>query len=162
MCYAVGCGFYQLHGEEGEKKGLKGEIGDKHGRSVKTESLAGDYRDTVIDTGRRASGAQRKKGSSAGTALMLDEPDITETSESEEESREESEGQAEEALSKTAQYARGVENFLSDALRPVKEVATSEETNVPGGTRKRYNEIKNAWANLARDTEPAVMKRIRE
>lgn len=42
MHYAVACGIYQLHGEEGERAGLEDEFGDPVAKSVKTTSGPGD------------------------------------------------------------------------------------------------------------------------
>ena len=85
--YAVVCGFYQLHGAEGAEAGLEGEVGEGYGISVKVPNTISDRQIAMprAETKEKVREQMDKEQTEPPRRQILDEADLTETSDGEEE-----------------------------------------------------------------------------
>ncbi|MCJ1463690.1 hypothetical protein MMC07_002299 [Pseudocyphellaria aurata] len=158
--YAVVCGIYQLHGEEGELLGLKAEKGNWTAKSVKTESSLGEKRGGDIPVhGPTASREEKEQKIAVDTIMsgdrgegptrfVFEDKDMPET-DNEDATTPTGTG-ASGVLSEMTRYARQMDHLLNEALVLVKDVksgAVKSEGKV-GSTSARFNNLKKEWSAL--------------
>lgn len=156
LCYAVTCGFYQLHGAEGKKKGLRGEISNTV--SLKASITAVDFRDTIWEAG------ERDRTVKTEPQHRLDEPDLSETSASEDgDKTDKGKGIGPTAYIETLHYAHNADKLLASALQLIRDMASDrpKTSGEPSGYAKRYNDLKGEWKAIVVDTDDEIMKQIR-
>lgn len=157
--YAVVCGTYQLHGEEGERKGLSEDVGAGVRRSLRIPTRTGDYRVAISDprvTGPNTARTMKEKG--MAPPAPVDESDLSETSASDGGSKA---AYGEEML----RYAVQMDALLNLSLRLNRELLETRpkgQAGGPTGLTKRFNEIKRGWAELKGSLTPELGKKVRD
>lgn len=161
-CYAVVCGSYQLHGEEGEKKGLHEDVGDGTGRSVNTPTRTGDYRVAISDprvVGSYSARTTKQAGPTAskrGAKRAVDESDLSETTTSDP-------GAKADYGDDLLRYACQMDDLLDNSLRLNREMLETRSkghAGGPTGQTKRYNAIKREWTDLKGSLAPELGRKI--
>lgn len=154
QCYAVVCGFYQLHGQEGEAKGLRDQAGTA---SVREPVTAGDVHDTIGYAG------ERKRSVDTRSSHPLDDADLRETSNSGAEDETTKDSGPATAYSELLGYAKQTDGLLTTALQLTREMAAdrAKQPGAPTGFARRYNEIKGEWRAAAARAGDELMKEIR-
>ncbi|MCJ1423353.1 hypothetical protein MMC29_001236 [Sticta canariensis] len=161
--YAVMCGFYQLHGAEGAEAGLEGEVGEGYGTSVKILSTIGDRRIAMprVETKEKVREQTDKEQTEPPRRQLLDEADLTENSNG----GEETEAEALRAgLAGAIRYGKEIDRLLNDAMELARDVTAvrTQNANIPGGSARRFNELKARWRAVYASTDLELLKSIRE
>lgn len=153
ICYAVVFGFYQLHGQEGELKGLRDQSG---AASLREPPTAGDVRETIRQGGKKPSEDPR-------ASHPVDDTDLTETSTSGAEDEPEKKAGPLVPYDELLAYTRRVDGLLTSALQLTRDMAMDrgKQAGRPTGFAKRYNDLKGEWKAVGASAGEDLIREVR-